>query len=128
MNVAMAVPDQAIPILPSRSIAGTVAFYRQLGFEGDAHAYDSGYAILCRGAIELHFFAHPALNPAENDAGCYLRVQDVQAIYRAFAAADLPAAGVPRMDALEAKPWGMKEFAVIDLDGNLIRVGQEMAP
>jgi hypothetical protein len=28
------------------------------------------------------------------------------------------------MDRLEAKPWGMTEFAVIDEDGNLLRIGQ----
>lgn len=28
------------------------------------------------------------------------------------------------MDALERKPWGMLEFAVVDPDGNLLRIGQ----
>jgi len=28
------------------------------------------------------------------------------------------------MVALEDKPWGLREFAVIDLDGNLVRIGQ----
>jgi hypothetical protein len=28
------------------------------------------------------------------------------------------------MDALEDKPWGLREFAVIDPDGNLLRIGQ----
>jgi len=27
------------------------------------------------------------------------------------------------MDALEDKPWGLREFAVVDPDGNLLRVG-----
>jgi hypothetical protein len=30
------------------------------------------------------------------------------------------------MDAIEDKPWGMREFAVVDEDGNLLRVGQEL--
>ncbi len=116
--------DLAIPILPSRSIAATVAFYRPLGFEGGAHAFDSSYAILRRGTIEIHFFTHTALVPAESSAGCYLRVQDVESIYRACAAAQLPQRGIPRMDALEDKPWGLREFAVVDPDGNLVRIGQ----
>jgi diamine N-acetyltransferase len=116
--------DLAIPILPCRSVAATVDFYRHLGFEGGAHAADARYAILRRGAIELHFFAHEGLVPAESTAGCYLRVSDVEAVHRAFAAAGLPGAGIPRMDALEDKPWGLREFAVVDPDGNLLRVGQ----
>jgi hypothetical protein len=28
------------------------------------------------------------------------------------------------MDVLEDKPWGLREFAVVDLDGNQLRIGQ----
>jgi uncharacterized glyoxalase superfamily protein PhnB len=77
-----------------------------------------------RGAVEIHFFTHKELIPAESSAGCYLRVLDVESIYRAFAASQLPKKGIPRMDALEDKPWGLREFAVVDPDGNLLRIGQ----
>ena len=117
-------PDLAIPILPSRDIGNTVAFYTRLGFEGGAHASDAAYAILRRGAVELHFFTHRELVPAESWAGCYIRVSDVESIYKAFSTAQLPPRGIPRIDALEDKPWGLREFAVVDPDGNLLRVGQ----
>ena len=109
-----------------RSVAATVAFYRRLGFEGGAHASDERYAILCRGPVELHFFTHEDLVPAESFAGCYLRVVDVDGMNRAFAAARLLRVGIPRMDALEDKPWGLREFAVVDPDGNFLRIGQVM--
>lgn len=121
-------PDLAIPVLPSRSIATTVGFYKALGFEGGPHPYNPDYAILQRGAVEIHFFAHPGLVPADSFAGCYLRVQDVDGVYRAFAASALPATGIPRMDRLENKPWGLREFAVVDVDGNLVRIGQVITP
>jgi len=35
----------------------------------------------------------------------------------------LPKRGIPRMGAIENKHWGMREFAVVDDDGNLLRVG-----
>ncbi len=120
----MQTQDMAIPTLPSRSIQDTVAFYRRLGFEGEIWGEPYRYAILTRGKLELHFFTHPELRPAESSAGCYLRVLDVESVYRAFALAQLPAQGIPRMDTLENKPWGMREFAVVDPDGNLLRVGQ----
>lgn len=116
--------DLAIPILPSRSIGATVDFYQRLGFEGGAHALDPSYAILRRGSIEIHFFSHPNLVPAESSASCYLRVQDVDGIHHAFAASPLPRQGIPRLDAPQDKPWGLREFALVDADGNLLRVGQ----
>ncbi len=119
--------DLAIPTLPCRSVSETVGFYKRLGFEGSAHEFNSGYAILQRGAVELHFFTHKELVPAHSSAGCYIRVLDVEAIYRSFSASKLPRHGIPRIDALEDKPWGLREFAVVDPDGNLLRIGQNIS-
>jgi catechol 2,3-dioxygenase-like lactoylglutathione lyase family enzyme len=116
--------DIAIPTLPCRSVSVTTEFYRRLGFEGGAHQYDSNYAIFTRGAIELHFFAHRDLVPAESSAGCYIRVLDVDKIYNAWLTNYLPRSGTPRMERLENKPWGLREFALVDPDGNLLRIGQ----
>lgn len=116
--------DLAIPTLPCRAVSATTAFYRQLGFEGGAHEFNREYAIFRRGGVELHFFTHSELVPAHSSAGCYIRVLDVQSIYEAFSAKGLPNVGIPRMDRLEDKPWGLREFAVVDPDGNLLRIGQ----
>jgi catechol 2,3-dioxygenase-like lactoylglutathione lyase family enzyme len=115
----------AIPILPSRSLSDTLAFFRRLGFEGEIHGHGD-YAVIRRGTVELHFFTHRELVPAESSAMCYIRVSDAEGIYRAFASAELPQRGIPRMDALEDKPWGMREFAIVDSDGNLLRIGQTL--
>jgi catechol 2,3-dioxygenase-like lactoylglutathione lyase family enzyme len=123
----MPLTDLAIPTLPSRSLPATVAFYRQLGFEGDIHAASGAYAILRRGDLELHFFSHSELVPADSFAGCYLRVGEVETFYRACLAANLPQQGIPRIDPLATKPWGMREFAVVDPDGNLLRIGHPLA-
>jgi hypothetical protein len=117
--------DTAIPILPSRSLGDTLAFFRRLGFEGKIHSHGD-YAILTRGTVELHFFTHRELRPAESSAGCYIRVSDVESIYRAFASAELARKGIPRQDTLEDKPWRMREFAIVDPDGNLLRIGQAL--
>ena len=118
--------DIAIPTLPSRSVRDTLAFYRRLGFEGEILGDGDPYAILRRGTVELHFFAHDELRPAESSAGCYIRVSDAESIYQAFALAQLSRRGIPRQDALEDKPWGMREFAIVDPDGNLLRIGQTL--
>lgn len=116
--------DLAIPVLPCRSVPATIEFYGRLGFTGGAHDFNGEYAILRRGAVELQFFTHRELEPAESSAGCYIRVMDAEDIYRSMSSAQLPRTGIPRMDSLEDKPWGLREFAVVDPDGNLVRIGQ----
>jgi hypothetical protein len=118
--------DLSIPILPSRSVVDTLAFYRGLGFDGEILGAGDSYLILRRGTVELHFFTHKELVPAESSAGCYIRVADADGIYQAFASAKLPRRGIPRQDALEDKPWGLREFAIVDRDGNLLRIGQKL--
>ena len=120
----MQTQDIAIPILPSRSLPDTLAFYRRLGFDGKILGEGDSYAILTRGTVEIHFFRHQDLRPAESHAGCYVRVNDVDAMHRAMASAGLPGWGIPRLDMVGDKPWGMREFALVDPDGNLVRIGQ----
>ena len=117
--------DKSIPVMPSRSLHRTVAFYGKLGFAGELLAQDT-YAILTRGPLELHFFPHPTLDPAECYAGCYMRVSDVDALHSSFGSAQLPTQGIPRMEPVEDKPWLMREFALLDEDGNLVKFGRSL--
>lgn len=112
-----------VPILPSRDIPATLDFYARLGFEA-LFATDGpeGYAILRRGGMELHFFAHPGLDPQENDAGAYVHALDVGALHAAWEAA---APGL--LSAPVDTPWGMRECHFWDGDRNLIRIGQPSA-
>lgn len=112
---------QAIPILLSRSIKSTIQFYARLGFVGQAEEH---YAILRRGAMELHFSLDTSLDPTTSSSMCYLRVGDADALYQELLTAQLPHTGIPRMDVIADKPWGMREFAIVDEDGNLLRIGQ----
>jgi catechol 2,3-dioxygenase-like lactoylglutathione lyase family enzyme len=116
--------DLAIPTLPSRSLDVTVAFYKRLGFEGGVHEFNNSYAILRRDSVEIHFFRHEALIPEQSSSGCYVRVLDVDSVYSAFSTSELPKSGIPRMDSLQDKPWGLREFAIVDPDGNLLRIGE----
>jgi catechol 2,3-dioxygenase-like lactoylglutathione lyase family enzyme len=120
-------PDIAIPILPARDLAETRRFYEALGFRATGWWPEEfgGYAILRRGDLTMHFFAYEELSPSANYAQCYWRVQNVDALHAACQAAELPSSGIPRLDAVADKPWGMREFAIVDPNGNLVRVGQE---
>jgi hypothetical protein len=53
----------------------------------------------------------------------YVRLPEVDGLHACFAEAGLPRSGIPRLVAPDDKPWGMREFALVDPDGSLIRVG-----
>jgi catechol 2,3-dioxygenase-like lactoylglutathione lyase family enzyme len=115
------------PILPSRDLAETTAFYEQLGFER-ATFFPGEYLIVNRGEVWLHFFPAPDVDPWSSIAGCYVYVADADALYSEYAARGLPGEGIPRLQGPpEDSDYGMREFAVVDPDGNLLRIGSRLA-
>ncbi len=99
-------------------------FYAALGFAVAARWRGAeGYLILTRGPLELHAYAEETLWPPDNHVACYLRVADADTIHDDWARAGLPARGIPRLTPIEDKWFGMREFALVDPDGNLLRVG-----
>lgn len=97
-----------------------------LGLDCEMASPTNDYAVADRGALEVHFFLHESLVPQESAFGSYFRVNDVDTLFAEFSALGLPSSGIPRITALEDKPWGMREFAIVDEDGSLIRVGREL--
>jgi catechol 2,3-dioxygenase-like lactoylglutathione lyase family enzyme len=122
-------PGIAIPILPARDLNETRTFYERLGFQAEGWWPNEfgGYAILVRGDLSMHFFWFKDISPKKNYAQCYWRVKDVDALYSEFQAAGLSRSGTPRLAPVEDKPWGMREFSISDPNGNLIRVGRQIA-
>jgi uncharacterized glyoxalase superfamily protein PhnB len=106
------------PILPVVEMDAAVAFYESAGF--DVQQYEGGGYTFVRVDDESVFdlsTVERGLDPATNNAACYLIVEDVEAWHRRLA--DL---GVS-VTSLEDKPWGMREFAVTDPSGNRLRFG-----
>jgi catechol 2,3-dioxygenase-like lactoylglutathione lyase family enzyme len=121
-------PGVAIPILPSRDLNETRAFYERLGFHAAGWwPSEFGYAILRRGDLSMHFFSFEDVSPDQNYAQCYWRVNDVDELYAEFRDAGLTIRGTPRLEPVEDKPWGMREFSITDPNGNLVRVGRQIA-
>jgi catechol 2,3-dioxygenase-like lactoylglutathione lyase family enzyme len=121
--------ETAVPILPSRDLAETLAFYERFGFENrGAPPNEWDYLIIGRGGAELHFFHAPTVDPLTTDAGCYVRVVDADTLYLEWQEVGLvedPATGsrlVPPSDTA----YGMREFALVDPSGNLVRVGSPL--
>ena len=118
--------ERAVPILPSRDLAETLAFLERLGFENaGAHHSVWNYLIVRRGELELHFFSHPDVDPLSTDAMCYLRVEDADALYAEWSevGVDHDEATGSRLMPPVTTDYGMREFALVDRSGNLYRIG-----
>jgi catechol 2,3-dioxygenase-like lactoylglutathione lyase family enzyme len=114
------------PILPSRDLAATAAFYARLGFE-QTGLWPDEYLIVTRGDVGLHFFFAPDVDPWSSIAGCYLYVSDSDSLFAEFSRLSLPAEGIPRLHgAPQDADYGLREFALVDPDGNLLRIGSSL--
>ncbi|HEV2593541.1 MAG TPA: VOC family protein [Gaiellaceae bacterium] len=118
--------ERAIPVLPARDLAETLAFYERLGFVETGTTWDVyRYLIVSRDQYELHFFEARDVDPLTTASGCYLRVADADALYAEWERIGVPhdAATGSRLIAPVDTPYRMREFALVDPNGNLLRVG-----
>jgi hypothetical protein len=119
------VNEHSVPILLSRDLSETLAFYEGLGFENrGAPPEQWQYLIIGRGDVELHFTHAPSVDPLTTASMCYLYVEDARALYDEWAALVQPdpATGSRIMPPVDTD-YAMREFAVVDRNGNLLRVG-----
>jgi hypothetical protein len=122
-------PEYAVPILPSRDLRETLAFYERLGFENRGTPPEEwDYMILGRGGVELHFISIPEIDPLTTVASCFVHVQDADALYAEWEATGVEhdAETGSRLVAPMDTDYGMREFAVVDRSGNLVRVGSPL--
>jgi catechol 2,3-dioxygenase-like lactoylglutathione lyase family enzyme len=110
------------PKLPMRDKAATRDFYlHQLNFEEFGSADFEGYLMVQKDDIQIHFFEFKELDPKENYGQVYIRTNEIDKLYQTMLDNNVtihPAAH------LQIKPWGQKEFALLDPDNNLLTFGQ----
>lgn len=103
-----------------RNKVHTKEFYlNQLSFELISDYGD--YMLLKKDEIELHFFDFKSLNPLENYGQVYIRVSEIDHLYTALIDNGI---SIHPNGKLEIKPWGQKEFSLLDPDHNLLTFGQ----
>ena len=112
-------PDRVTANLPARKFSETAAFYGTLGFS--VRFESDTWMIMSRGELEVEFFSHPQLNPAESWFSACVRIADLDALHRDWSRAELPNHGVPRMTAPSEQPFGQTMFSLVDVNGSLLR-------
>jgi hypothetical protein len=111
------------PIMPSSDFERTASFYGRLGFEVEVR-YDGEYLIMMRDDVGIHF-TPTSVDAFTSDHSCYLYVTDADELHGEWTAAgiDHDLATGSRLMPVETAAYGLREFAVIDPDGTLMRVG-----
>jgi catechol 2,3-dioxygenase-like lactoylglutathione lyase family enzyme len=130
----MAMMSQTIPAMPVREASAAVDFYRdRLGF--DVLHHEGGLAVLQRDDAVVHVWEasdeswrergsveRPVQSGAESfiagTASCRIRVDGVDELYDELARTDVlhPVS----KDGVSETEFGTREFATLDLDGNLV--------
>lgn len=105
-----------------RDKAATIDYYiGKLGFRILSDYGD--YLILGKDEIELHFFSFPKLDPLTNYGQVYIRCSNIDLFYQQLTDQQVP---IHPNGALANKPWGQREFSLLDPDHNLLSFGQRI--
>jgi predicted N-acetyltransferase YhbS/catechol 2,3-dioxygenase-like lactoylglutathione lyase family enzyme len=105
----------ATPVLASLDIGRSVRFFcEKLGFE-EVYAAPGEYGIVRKGPVGIHFWACSDAD-IPKATSCRIQVLGIEELFRKCEALGI----VHPNAALDTKPWGSKEFAILDVDGNLV--------
>ena len=112
------------PKLPMRDKKATRNFYsNNLGFQEFGSADFDGYLMMQKDGIQIHFFLFFTLDPKENYGQVYIRTDDIDNFYQTLLDSKI---SIHPNGQIEIKPWGQKEFSVLDPDNNLLTFGQSL--
>ncbi len=112
------------PKLPMRDKAITRDFYlNKLGFQEFGSADFEGYLMVQKDNIQIHFFEFKEIDPKENYGQVYIRTDSIDQWYHLAIGEKI---GIPQLGHLQIKPWGQKEFSMLDPDNNLLTFGQSL--
>lgn len=113
---------QIHPKLPMRDKNITRDFYlNKLGFQEFGSADYEGYLMVEKDNVQIHFFEFKTLEPRENYGQVYIRTNNIDALYQSYLDNNV---NIHPNGSLQTKPWGQREFALLDPDHNLLTFGQ----
>lgn len=112
------------PKLPMRNKAVTRDYYiNKLGFQEFGSADFDGYLMVQKDRIQIHFFEFKELDPKENYGQVYIRTDNIDQLYQSLLDNKV---SIHPNGHLALKPWGLKEFSLLDPDNNLLTFGQTL--
>lgn len=112
------------PKLPMRDKTATRHYYiDKLGFKELGNVDYDGYLMVEKDNVQIHFFEFKELDPKENYGQVYIRTSEIDNLYQAMLDNQI---SIHPNGSLQTKPWGQREFSLLDPDSNLLTFGQSM--
>ena len=105
----------AVPIIPARDTRSATEWYRD-NLEFEVVHVEPEYGIVERDDVGVHFWGPSGIAPQDSDTMYRIRVEGIDELYERCRRLEIVHPNAP----LEEKPWGAREFAVRDGDGNLL--------
>src|SRR5262249_20346742 len=109
--------------VPAKDFALSKQFYQDLGF---VMASDSGGVAYFHHGETSFLLQDFYIEQLANNFMMHLLVEDVDAWWARIHEANIPAKYGVRITKVEARPWHMRDFALIDPSGVLWRIGQNI--
>jgi hypothetical protein len=111
-----------IPRLPMISLEETKNFYMEMLDFKVVSLFKDEYLVIQKDEVEIHFFRMSDLNKVSNYGMCYIRVSNIDLLYKDISE-KIRAASLGK---LEEKSWGQREFSLLDNNGNLLTFGEQI--
>ena len=114
---------QAVPVLPSMDIAGSVQFFvEKLGFSDPfQHGDPAQYGGVARDGVQVHFITVKKKLVCEWTV-CRIYVEEIDQLYTEAQAAGIVHPNGP----LTKQDWGERDFSVLDHCGVLITFAETL--
>jgi catechol 2,3-dioxygenase-like lactoylglutathione lyase family enzyme len=114
--------SEVAPVIPVRDLDAALDRYRALGFDVESYAGGERYGYVRRGSTQMHLSEWAEHDPASTAASVYLYVSDADALH-----AQWKALGVEgRLTTPHNTAYGLREFAFVDAEGTLHRIGSPL--
>lgn len=115
--------ESVSPVIPVLDLAAALDRYRKLGFTVSDYGHDTGYGFADRGSVSLHLTEWDEHDPKRTASVVYIYVSDADAVRTEWIDARVEG----RFSEVLDREYGLREFAFVDPDGTLHRVGSRIS-
>jgi hypothetical protein len=111
--------QRVAPVIPVLDLEAALERYRRLGFTARAYGHGTGYGFVERDSVSFHLSEWDEHDPKRTGAVVSVYVTDADALHAEWTTSGIDG----RFDEPGDTEYGLREFAFVDADGTLHRVG-----
>lgn len=114
--------ERVAPVIPVRDLDAALERYGRMGFSVHAYEGEARYGFADRGSVSLHLSEWAEHDPKRTASVVYLYVSDADALFTEWSEDGIEGRFREPFDT----DYGLREFALVDPEGTLHRVGSPL--